>query len=1169
MKKTIFLIIIISFNCLYAQNIEPNALNFRYPNSQAVPATQDFFGADRFPQNNFIIGWWWGHDLRSADNLNSNMVATWSGANNNYVIFTETGLINSTGHPEYTIHNNKIKIIPALQNFPSSGESIQFEPTLLIEQNDPEKFKPLISNGKEGAHSIFGFQGGIIANNHSPSPIDVDNNDPEYIKYRLKLNSTESYANPILSNPWINNQFTRFGKKVDIGNTIFNRTTEANAYYNLIYYGGAGWFVTINFRLEDNLPGTFNNPGTLANSTSILKIQIPYHKNTSSGYIRFMDVPYSLNPPGFDFFIDNPNEHNRGGFYFNPPLSNNNETIDITAGFLRTIQDGLPTGQSLYQRDITISAYFKCQPNGIPNPLPRYEFDKTDNDNEDFQTLGMDVDYLGHLSLSIDWLRIGNPLSLASYQGWLDNDWWTIQRLIDFVNDKPGGCIDGHGDVINDQAYNITNFKGSVNIGTNYELFRIYGGSGHDGTCIWNWGMKRYWNKLFPNMLVQSIGPELSDQYHWYVGSKERWEILPALKGGYASPAYYPSTNQYNRYGLNNNCGLRGDPGNWNAGDNFTLNSGYETSILYPSYNTSGNLTAFTVTNPLPTGSKSIIQMIREEQAVSYQGNTISADKLYKDAINDYNATHSFQARWENGAFGGIFTNLYEKHADKFLYNGINWWGQIFITPSWHIRNNVFTSGYFRPNTGEEISLMCFTALVLGAKGFTYDRLGDESFKIDNFTSPIKNKDQDIFNGPCFPNNISRGVNSIFSDEDPALSNGSTLQRDFEYLKNNRLGPDFLKTDDRSLIPWYLDENINAFSPLQDGIDDFADYLGVPHDRVYLGAESNRLTLRKVHDFAMENSQTLLNLRLVSWYAKGFRTWTSHHPKVPIEKIKYFIKVPDKMENLEANIPLKVRPISREKDGKPDFEPPDSTFYDITLLAETGDSQTNEEDLDCDGNNDIKSMDKVFYIGVLNRRTDPLILNGYGPDDASHGYGVDFYSSAEFDDFVVNGGNDIQGVPHNASYWQERWWKRLGCREITIPLNVNSANPNNYKLVKVTELSRNDYKEFKDASGNYLITTVVLSNLLPKVSTIVGQDGTFTAKFLPGEGKIFKCEVIARPNTLSGSLAHSNQSKLVGFTDFNGDLVYHLVYHKVVSNGLINNNTVKVFYKRSVPIILN
>jgi len=88
----------------------------------------------------------------------------------------------------------------------------------------------------------------------------------------------------------------------------------------------------------------------------------------------------------------------------------------------------------------------------------------------------------------------------------------------------------------------------------------------------------------------------------------------------------------------------------------------------------------------------------------------------------------------------------------------------------------------------------------------------------------------------------------------------------------------------------------------------------------------------------------------------------------------------------------------------------------------------------------------------------------------------------------------------------------------------------------------------------------------------VGQDKAITFKLLPGEGKIFRVEVL-RSNEVAGNLAHSNQTKIVSHNlmrlDSNGywkegdSLVYYMTYHKPVA-GMLPARTA-VYFRKSAP----
>jgi hypothetical protein len=86
------------------------------------------------------------------------------------------------------------------------------------------------------------------------------------------------------------------------------------------------------------------------------------------------------------------------------------------------------------------------------------------------------------------------------------------------------------------------------------------------------------------------------------------------------------------------------------------------------------------------------------------------------------------------------------------------------------------------------------------------------------------------------------------------------------------------------------------------------------------------------------------------------------------------------------------------------------------------------------------------------------------------------------------------------------------------------------------------------------------------IDTIISSEGILSAKFLPGEGKIFKVTVIKPDNSLEGYLDNSNQTKLVAHpilnylgeeTDYSR---YHMVFHKNNPNDTTKRS---VYYARS------
>ncbi|MBX7156708.1 MAG: hypothetical protein K1X91_17250, partial [Bacteriodetes bacterium] len=287
-------------------------------------------------------------------------------------------------------------------------------------------------------------------------------------------------------------------------------------------------------------------------------------------------------------------------------------------------------------------------------------------------------------------------------------------------------------------------------------------------------------------------------------------------------------------------------------------------------------------------------------------------------------------------------------------------------------------------------------------------------------------------------------------------------------------------------------------------------------NKIYLGLRSMRHVTRDAFAFMTGNSNELMRMRLVSWISKGFKTYysgdtTNFSRAMFIQKDSVL-----------------VRPIGRVNlDNRPLYEPRDSTFYDITLLRDSSDSGV--------------MLDSVFYIGVCNKRTDPLRYIHYPFNDTVSPKRLLFLSSAEFEDSCK--------VSIDSTQWRELKYKQLGTREITIPFNYSHWDGKQH-ILRVQEI------------GGSLDTVISSHSKLPVI-------------LLPGEGKIFRVTIpSATASVALGDIQNSNQRKLVCYPKVEYDIgnnsfreldtvYYHMCYHRVDTS----DSRLKVYYRRSVPSI--
>ena len=165
------------------------------------------------------------------------------------------------------------------------------------------------------------------------------------------------------------------------------------------------------------------------------------------------------------------------------------------------------------------------------------------------------------------------------------------------------------------------------------------------------------------------------------------------------------------------------------------------------------------------------------------------------------------------------------------------------------------------------------------------------------------------------------------------------------------------------------------------------------------------------------------------------------------------------------------------------WEPIDSSFVDVTLLSHLNDM----------------AMTNGFYVGVFNRRTNPMMAIPSTDSLAFHTY-----------DELLTEWNRNPG----------RLYAQVGAREIRLPFRVPSG-PNGYRTLHVTELGASD----ANAGGNRPLMRVALD-------TMIGQDGDLNITLLPGEGRIYRVQYVdAEQQIARGWLEHNTQRKMVVHPD--------------------------------------
>lgn len=415
-----------------------------------------------------------------------------------------------------------------------------------------------------------------------------------------------------------------------------------------------------------------------------------------------------------------------------------------------------------------------------------------------------------------------------------------------------------------------------------------------------------------------------------------------------------------------------------------------------------------------------------------------------------------------------------------------------------------------RINSGEELRFTQWLHRVLGIKGqstWMYHVKPLGSYYNDQLGIPLpSNKDMD--------NDLLLGFFGMHTYT-KVRTNPPDTATNLSWYRNESLGTDYFETTDPSLAHLFCQSR-----------DTIAANIGVANDKIFFGRKTMRHEIKKYQDFCYYYDTLLVRLDLDYWYAKGYRTFDT--PRNSAKDLFFHRKI-DTTNILTKHIGYDT---TKGIYTYSSSEPIDSTFFDITMLRDKTKSDTNE-----------------FYIGVLNRRLDPVftikmsdsLSFGSNFSDTTISTTKRFCSvpSVEFDSLIKLTSHPLVANKTIHKYCQN------GARQISVPFKVRGIDDGDYPLLRIEEL------------GGTL-------------DTVIGSNRPLALNYLPGEGKIFRVRV-QYPERFTGELPHSNQTKLVSHNIMvydtvqnkwvEGDsAVYHAVYHK-----RITGNRTGVYYRVSKP----
>ena len=698
------------------------------------------------------------------------------------------------------------------------------------------------------------------------------------------------------------------------------------------------------------------------------------------------------------------------------------------------------TGQMLKNADttfghsITLSAFAKFSGDILPNGdyinNPRLKNDNWENQGgySDYITnIDVEIKYCGKVDVAIDWIRVETPRFQKIARGEYDS---IVQNAIEIEMAR----------VSSDPTHpRISRFYGADEISRSF------------------WPANRYFNMLVDTLAAIETW-EIPPHYIHATNFREYWNgsniFFTSVTGmpfiregiiqwGVARPDVF--NYQFGYQGSYQQTGW-GPPIQYGHFYSDTLNSGYESRL-------DGFFKTLPINDPL------VFEYNNPERYLARYWKVEGNGWCNPDWQNPPCPTcDTCKFNFSTGTLFRIEDNIYGAYYKRpfMLFDDKPWHANLWVvSENWYrdsALNHSFTlNGYERPKTGEETRLMMNIPILLSAKGLLYwlkttsDVFPSDAYNIVSALGlqPYSRNYDSLYSG-------LQGQNLIYSD---------------------RIGGDYIRmhNDPNGLDTCYR-WGVYIFS-----------IMGIDSNQIYTGLKSTRAEMYKMHKWIKANETTLMNLRLQSWYAKGFTKWYVQHPDITTGNL---------IDQYITKSIIKTRPIDRVNQyNQPYYEQHfrlDSGFYDVTLLKDASEN----------------APANVVYLGVQNRRTDPLIfisqdtLDYYNNSEhnnalANRTEGLNFIPSAEFDQLVQG-----TSIPE---FWQSMWWKRLGAREICIPINCDPNYVGGY-YIYARELGVKD-AEFRN--NNFWLD----NKYHHWIDTIIKPREWLISRHLPGEGKLIKLDI--------------------------------------------------------------
>ncbi len=500
----------------------------------------------------------------------------------------------------------------------------------------------------------------------------------------------------------------------------------------------------------------------------------------------------------------------------------------------------------------------------------------------------------------------------------------------------------------------------------------------------------------------------------------------------------------------------------------------------YEHYETIGETNYFDSTVPYDTYQKFSIPMQPQ-----------FADSVVYGWVLHPDAGGSVQTAYEHSLYTRIYCQqslYFGKPKQRHLIN-------LFYLKEMHLGKNNIGAPYvnffkIRPMSGEEVRLELGSGLAFGAKGLVYDKFYDHP----NVSYPNVSELDTPDTVACVPGLITNRTTTDW-DTEAGVTPDNILRRD-------ELGSDFIEpnhpwkiTQCRNLADYAADMEVGNAYPQPDSM------------RVYYGQKSMRTEIKKWHDL-IRNSSTrdqIWKMWPVAWVGTGYKRLKGGN----IAEMKRWIDT----SRAAVRMWKWTKEYTNDAMWKLVEEPDAERLYDFILL-DTRDS--------------VGQVTDSCIVAVINRRTDPHVIDGAYADS------IRVYTTVEFDSLAAGD-----------AAWT---YRQLGARRISIPFN---------------------YTHYQNTSILLEISEITLDSTR-RIDTVIAGTTDLAVDFKPGETRFFSIK--RRPASIavgSGFLALNTQNKLVAYPvpdgagGYRDSIRYHMVYH-AKDTAIDRAGVWTVFYKRSL-----